>query len=118
MSDEYANDVVRKNAIERGTRYDMDPIPQGDKLVLRACHAALMEVDTWLTVFKKRREVIQRDITELTAQAINEHCDGDIEQDEIAVALFDWENDVLDIITNDNASEIINKMKENRNGQA
>lgn len=118
MSDEYANDVVRMNAIKDGTRYDMEPIPQPEKLVLRACHSALMEIDTWITVFKKRRDVIQRDITELTAQAINEHCDGDIEQDEIAVALFDWENDVLDIITNDKASEMIQKMKENRNGTA
>ena len=118
MSDEYANDVVRMNAIKDGTRYDMEPIPQPEKLVLRACHAALMEIDTWITVFQKRRNVIMRDITELTAQAINEHCDGDIEQDEIAVALFDWENDVLDIITNDKASEMIQKMKENRNGTA
>lgn len=116
MSDEYANDVVRMNAIKDGTRFDMEPIPQTEKLVLRACHSALMEIDTWITVFKKRRDVIQRDITELTAQAINEHCGGDIEQEEIAVALFDWENDVLDIITNDNASELIQKMKEKRNG--
>lgn len=118
MSDEYANDVVRMNAIKDGTRFDMEPIPQTEKLVLRACHSALMEIDTWITVFKKRRDVIQRDITELTAQAINEHCGGDIEQEEIAVALFDWENDVLDIITSDKASEIINDMKEKRNGTA
>lgn len=118
MSDEYMNDVVRKNAIENGSRYDMDPIPQAEKLVLRACHSALMEVDTWITVFQKRRAIIQADITKLTAQAINEHCDGDIEQDEIAVALFDWENDVLDIITNDRATEIIDNLKERRNGKA
>lgn len=118
MSDEYANDVVRMNAIKDGTRFDMEPIPQTEKMVLRACHSALMEIDTWITVFKKRRDVIQRDITELTAQAINEHCGGDIEQEEIAVALFDWENDVLDIITSDKASEIINDMKEKRNGTA
>ena len=118
MSDEYANDVVRMNAIKDGTRFDMEPIPQTEKLVLRACHSALMEIDTWITVFKKRRDVIQRDITELTAQAINEHCGGDIEQEDIAVALFDWENDVLDIITSDKASEIINDMKEKRDGTA
>lgn len=118
MSDEYANDVVRMNAIKDGTRYDMEPIPQTEKLVLRACHAALMEIDTWITVFQKRRDVIQRDITELLAQAINEHCDGEIEQEDIAVALFDWENDVLDIITSDKASEMINDMKEKRNGTA
>jgi hypothetical protein len=118
MSDEQVNDVVRMNAIKDGTRYDMDPIPQPEKLVLRACHSALREVDPWITVFKKRRDVIQHDITELTAQAINEHCGGDIEQDEIAVALFDWENDVLDIITSDKATSIINEMKEKRDGTA
>lgn len=118
MSDEYVNDVVRKNAIENGSRYDMDPIPQPEKLVLRACHSALMEVDTWITVFQKRRAIIQADITEMTAQAINEHCGGNITQEDIAVALFDWENDVLDIITSDKASEIINDMKEKRDGTA
>jgi len=118
VSDEQVNDVVRMNAIKDGTRFDMDPIPQPEKLVLRACHSALMEVDTWITVFKKRRDVIQRDITEMTAQAINEHCGGDIEQDEIAVALFDWENDVLDIITSGKATSIINEMKEKRDGTA
>jgi hypothetical protein len=118
MSDEYANDVVRMNAIKDGTRFDMEPIPQAEKLVLRACHSALMEIDTWITVFQKRRGVIQHDITEMTAQAINEHCGGDITQEEIAVALFDWDNDVLDIITSDKASEIINDMKEKRNGTA
>lgn len=118
MSDEYLNDVVRANAIENGSRYDMDPIPQAEKLVLRACHSALMEVDTWISVFQKRRSVIQADITQMTAQAINQHCDGNIAEDEIAVALFDWENDVLDIITNDRATEIIDNLKEKRNGKA
>lgn len=118
MSDEQVNDVVRMNAIKDGTRFDMEPIPQAEKLVLRACHSALMEVDTWITVFQKRRGVIQHDITEMTAQAINEHCGGNITQEDIAVALFDWDNDVLDIITSDKASEIINDMKEKRDGTA